>query len=211
MKTKLPPITWSSREVDTKAIAPTPNNFKIKTDLGKARFLASVGSFGRAGTVICNWAAKFGDITKLILIDGNSRWEDAIEKKERRIWVSLPSRILTPTEFKEFSAMIDFAKAGEVDMNRIEQELGTTKSFFDKYGLEVPMEKLNELGAKAGKGPAKTETKEVAPPIEIDEYPVTLFFNKKQEAEFRKIEERLKVKLKTISTSDTVLKALRKL
>jgi len=208
---KLSPITWVSKEVNTSAIQPTPNNYKIKTALGLARFQASVGSFGRAGTVICNWAAKLGDLTKLILIDGNTRWQDAIENKEKKIWVSLPSRILTPAEFKEFSAMIDFAKAGDVDMNRIEQELGTTSKFFEKYGLEVPMEKMSTLGANAGKGPKKNEPEEIKPPVEVDEYPVTLFFNKKQEAEFRKIEEKLKVRYKTISTSDTVLKALRKL
>lgn len=204
-------FNWMSIEVSPSNIKFTENNFKIKTDLGRKRLQASLKSFGLASNVVCNWIGKVGDVKKLVLIDGNSRLEEAIANKLKSIWVSVPDKKLSDSEYKEFCAMYDFASAGTVDMNRIEEELGTTKAFFDKYGLEVPMEKLDQLGARSGKGPALKDTKEITPPVEIDEYPVTLFFNKKQEAEFRKIEERLKVKLKTISTSDTVLKALRKL
>jgi len=107
--------------------------------------------------------------------------------------------------------MIDFAKAGEVDMDRIEKDLGTTKSFFESYRLEPPPDVLAKLGANAPKGPKPTITTEDKVVVETDERAVTLFFTTKQEAEFRKIEEKLKLKFKTMSTSDTVLKAFKKL
>lgn len=139
-------ITWYAKEVNTASIDPTPINYKIKTELGLARFRASVKSFGRAGTVVCNPSDKPG---RYNLIDGNTRWEDAVANKERRIWVSLPSRKLSPKEFKEMSAMFDFAKAGEVDMDRIKGDIGSHKDFYDKYGLEVPLALLDTMGAKA--------------------------------------------------------------
>ena len=202
-------FNWQSIKVPPANIKFTENNFKIKTALGRQRLQTSLKSFGMASTIVCNWTKKVGDITGLILIDGNSRLEEAIENKLKTVWVSVPDRKLTNTEYIEFSAMFDFASAGTVDLERIEKELGTTSAFYEKYGLEVPMEKMDTMGAKAAKGPAKQEPEEVKPVIEVDEYPVTLFFNKKQEAEFRKIEEKLKVRYNTISTSDTVLKALR--
>lgn len=201
------PITWISKEASVSAIAPTPGNYKIKTDLSKARFMASINAFGRAGTVVCNYAGKFGDITKLVLIDGNSRLDQAKDAKEKKIWVSLPSRLLTASEFKEMSAIFDMAKAGDVDMDRINKELGTTKSFFEKYSLDVPMEKLASMGASA----IKKEIPEEKAPIVSDEYPVTLYFNKKEETEFQKHMERLKVKFKTVSNTETILKGLKKL
>jgi hypothetical protein len=161
--------------------------------------------------VVCNWAKKIGDVKNIILIDGNSRVEDAREAGIKTIEASLPDRILTPAEYKEMSAMFDFAKAGEVDMDRIEEELGTTSDFFEKYKLEVPVNKLSQLGVKAGTGPAKGSVAAEGPVIEPDEFPVTLFFNKKHEALFRKCEDVLKKKFKSISTSDTVLKALQQL
>ena len=202
---------WHSIEVPTANIQKSPTNYKLAVALGKERLQASLKAYGLASTVTCNWGKKVGDVTSLILIDGNSRVQEAIENGIKKINVSVPDKKLTDKEFKEFCAIYDLAKAGAVDMERIEKDLGTTAAFYEKYHLEVPMEKMNTLGAKAAKGPAKQEPEEVKPVVEVDEYPVTLFFNKKQEAEFRKIEEKLKIRYKTISTSDTVLKGLRKL
>jgi len=134
-------ISWATKMVDIKSVKPTPNNFKIKTDLGRERLQASIDSFGIAGTVIVN--------TDMTLIDGNSRLERAIERGDKKITVSYPSRKLSPKEFTEMSAMYDYAKAGEVDINRIEGELGTTKSFFDKYKMVVPSYLLDKLGNNA--------------------------------------------------------------
>ena len=199
-------ISWSTKLVDVKLIKGTPNNYKIKTELGKERLQASLKSFGLAGTVICN--------TDLTLIDGNSRLEQAIERGEKKIWVSLPSRKLTPAEFREFSAMYDFAKAGEVDTERIEKELGTSEAFFNKYKMTVPMHLLDKLGANAPieelAYPEKKDGSKSAPEVS-DIKMVQLFFSEKQEAEFRAIEAKLMAKFKTSNTTDTVLKAYKQL
>lgn len=202
-------LKWSNFIVAVTDIQPTPGNYKIKTKLGQERLKASLKSFGLAGTVVCNWAGKVGDIKKIMLIDGNSRREEAIEAGEKFINASLPNRPLNAIEYKEMSAMFDFAKAGEVDMDRIESELGGTADFYEKYHLEVPMDKLQSLGNNNKNGVAKKGTVEAVAVVEVDEYPVSLFFNKAQEALFRKCEDVLKKKFKTISTSDTVLQALK--
>lgn len=139
-------ITWSSKRVLVAAIDPTPTNYKIKSDLGKERLRQSLKQFGLAGNAVCNYSLKKD---RFDLIDGNSRLEQAKEKKEKWMWISVPSRRLAPKEFKEMSAMFDFAKAGEVDVERIEQDLGTSKSFFDKWGMLVPMSVLDSIGKNA--------------------------------------------------------------
>jgi len=208
MKTR---IIWKTYLVNVKDIKPTPNNYKIKTALGKERLKHTLKTYGLAGAVICNWGGKVGDTKNIVLVDGNSRVEEELAAGTKTIEASLPNRPLTPSQYKEFSAMIDFAKAGEVDMDRIEKDLGTTKSFFESYRLEPPPDVLAKLGANAPKGPKPTITTEDKVVVETDERAVTLFFTTKQEAEFRKIEEKLKLKFKTMSTSDTVLKAFKKL
>jgi hypothetical protein len=208
MKTR---IQWKTYVVNVKDIKPTPNNYKIKTALGKERLKHTLKTYGLAGAVICNWGGKVGDTKNIVLVDGNSRVEEELAAGTKTIEASLPDRPLTPAQYKEFSAMIDFAKAGEVDMDRIEKELGTTKGFFESYRLEPPPDVLAKLGAQAPKGPKPTIQTEEKVVVETDERSITLFFTTKQEAEFRKMEERLKNKFKTISTSDTVLKAFKKL
>ena len=105
-------ITWSSKLVQVSTSKPTPTNYKIKTDLGKERLALSLKKFGLAGTVVLN--------TDFTLIDGNSRLEEAKKEKQKTIWASFPNRKLSPAEFKEMSALFDFAKAGEVDVDRIQ-------------------------------------------------------------------------------------------
>ena len=134
-------ITWTPRLVNVSEIKPTEKNYKIKTKLGVERLRESLKSFGMAGTTVVN--------TDMMLIDGNSRLEEAIERGEKKMWVSMPDRKLSASEFSEMSAMFDFAKAGEVDMERIEGDLGTTKDFFDKYRLSVPAHILDNLGNNA--------------------------------------------------------------
>lgn len=199
-------ITWSPKKVAVKDIKHTPNNYKIKTDLGRERLQASLKAFGLAGTVVCN--------TDLTLIDGNSRLIEARENGEKFIHVSIPNRKLTPKEFQEMSAMFDYAKAGEVDVERIQKEIGTTQDFYKKWGMEVPLELLNKLGNNRPASdlddleyPDNGGTSSTAEVNDIKM--VQLFFSEKQEAEFRKIEEKLKKKFKTESTTETVLKALK--
>jgi hypothetical protein len=203
-------ITWKSYKVAIKDIKPTPNNFKIKTALGAERLKHTLRNFGLAGTVICNWNGRLGDIRNVMLIDGNSRVEQEREAGTTIIEVSLPDRVLSPQQYKEFSAMIDFAKAGEVDMDRIEKEIGTTKNFYENYHLEPPTELLNKLGANAPRVKI-SETETQATVTKVDERAVTLYFTEADEMKFRAMEERLKIKLKTTTTSATVFKAFKKL
>lgn len=207
-KTKVPEvIKWIPKQVNVKDVKPTPNNFKIKSDLGKERLGKSLELFGLAGTVVCN--------TDLTLIDGNSRLTDAKEKGEKKIWVSLPSRKLTPKEFQEMSAMYDYAQAGEVDIERIKGELGKTADFFNKWGMAVPKTVLDKLGSKKGAESSYVESnskkgkEEKTVKVKEPEMQVTLFFSPKEEAEFRKMEERLSKKFKSIGTTQTVLKVFR--
>lgn len=196
------PITWKTSPMDVNKIKPTPNNFKIKNALGSERFLTSLKNFGLAGAVVCN--------TDFTLIDGNSRVEQARKKGLKKIDVSMPSRKLTPREFEEMSALFDFAKAGDVDIERIEKEIFKTTDIYAKWGMPVPMHLLTEMGANA-----KIKAKEfpggkdnVIPTV--DTAMVQLFFNAQEETEFRRIEEILKKKLKTDNTTELVLKVFRK-
>ena len=194
-------ITWSSKLVEVSKIKPTEKNYKIKTALGKARLQESLKSFGLAGNVVLN--------TDLMLIDGNSRLAEAIENKEKKIWASLPSRKLSPAEFREMSAMFDFAKAGEVDVERIKQDLGTSSAFISKYKMEVPEDVLAKLGKFA---PTTVKTLAAAKKLEAPTsttIAVTLIFSMADHAAFRKIEERLQKKYNTADTGATILKALK--
>lgn len=139
-------ITWTSKKVLTGSIDPTPTNYKIKSDLGRERLRQSLKAFGLAGNAVCNHSGKKG---RYDLIDGNSRLEQAKERKEKWMWISVPSRKLTTKEFKEMSAMFDFAKAGEVDVERIEQDLGTSKDFFNRWGMLIPTRVLDTIGKTA--------------------------------------------------------------
>jgi len=212
-KTKKAVFRWVSREVFVADIAPTPKNYKIRNDLGMERLRASLQSFGMAGTMVCNWAGKYGNTRKLVLIDGNSRREEAIAKGEKKVWVSLPhGGALTPAQFKEMSAMFDYAKAGDVDIESINSDLGKTKDFYDKYKMQVPIGHLDKMGKNAPKpekglqypGGKAAEEQQIS-----DTRMVQLFFDSKQEEQFRKLEEKLRKKYKTQNTTDTVFRAVK--
>lgn len=198
------PITWKTVSVDVKKIKPTPNNFKLKTEEGLLRFRTSVKKFGLAGTVILN--------TDFTLIDGNTRWEKAKEQGLKKIDASVPSRKLTPKEFNEFSAMYDAARAGEVDVLRIKEELGTTASFFKDWGFELPktaLSKLAEMEKTEGvvNPTASREIKEESQAIETSR--ITLIFRPEESAEYLRLAESLYSKFKVDNITDLSLKALR--
>lgn len=206
-------IVWKPYTVNVSDVKPTPENFKIKTDLGKERFRQSLKTFGTARAISCNWNGKFGNLKDIVLVDGNSLIEESKAMGDKTVTAMLPERILTSKEFVDMCKIFDLAKAGEIDMDRIEKHKGTTKDFYTKYHYEPPMELLARMGsgANAKDGPKLKQGKEVEPLIEIDERQVSLFYTVKQEKEFRRMEEMLKVKFKSISTSDTIFKALKKL
>ena len=129
----------------------------------------------------------------------------------------MPDRKLSPGEFKEMAAMFDFAKAGEVDMDRIEADLGTTKKFYEDWKLNVPMHLLDKIGKSDKSGleypEGSVEGKQVK---ESENYVsdikmVQLFFSTAQEKEFRKLEKKFMERFKTANTTLTVLKVMQKL
>jgi hypothetical protein len=203
------PIKWSSKEVETRLIDPTPNNYKIKTDLGKELLQTSLHKFGIAGNVIVN-PTRNG---RYMLIDGNSRLIQARERGEKKLWVSVPNRTLTPKEFQEMSAMYDYAVAGQVDIERIKNDLGTSEDFRRDWNLKVPAAVLDKLGSRSqvvaetngGGGKKTAEQAEEVPDVMV----IQLAYTLKEEKEFRKIEERLAKKFKTVNTAQTVLRALK--
>lgn len=207
-------IMWKSVKVKAKLIDPTPNNYKIKSDLGRERLQTSLGKYGRAGTVVCNYSKKKG---RFDIVDGNSRWEDQMAIDPNGIMeISVPSRILSSAEYREMSAMFDFAKAGEVDTDRIVGELGTSKDFFAKWGLEMPMEMLAKMGKNSStedleypeEGETKSKGRKGEEPKVSGIRLVQAFFTEQQEESFRKMEEKMKGVLKIDNTTDFVFKCV---
>jgi len=198
-------IKWKVVQVDVSKIKPTPNNYKLKTEDGSARFNTSVESYGLAGSVILN-----ADFT---LIDGNTRLEKAKEMKLKKIDASMPDRKLTPKEFKEFSAMYDMARAGEVDILRIKNELGDTGSFFKKWGFELPegaLKKFTDLEANENVvTPKEKEAKKLE--SEIETARITLLFTTTQAEEFIRLAESMYKALKVDNVTDFSITAARKL
>jgi hypothetical protein len=201
-------ITWKSIEVATNRIKPTPKNYKLKIKGGAERLTESLEMFGLAGNVVCN--------TDLTLIDGNSRLKQAKERGEKKLWVSIPSRKLTVKEFEEMSALYDFARAGDVDLERYKGDKGVTADWFLKWNLDVP-EHLAHIddttdSAELVKGVRATnkakEAAKVKKEMEV-EMQVTLSFSVKDEALFRKLEDKLSKRYKSPSTSQTVLAAFK--
>lgn len=209
-------IQWRQVEVDIRNIIPTEKNYKIKTALGRERLKESLKSYGLASSVSCNWHKAFGDLKHLMLIDGNSRVEEEKANGTKKIWVAVPSRKLSAKEFQEMSAMLDAAVAGEVDMERIQGDLGKTKDFYAKWNLPVPRNLLDKEGARkmTEYQETKTEKKKAAvakitPDQNLnDMVMIQLVYNPKQSDEFRKHEERLHKKLKTKTTAELVLKLI---
>jgi hypothetical protein len=205
------PFQWSTKWVDINKVKPTPKNYKIKTALGQERLKESLKQFGIAGTVVVN--------TDLTLIDGNSRLQEEKDKGKKKIQVSYPNKKLSPKQFLEMSAMFDFAKAGEVDIERITGDLGTSRDFLERYNMKVPTRLLDNIGAKKVKEyQAEKQVKKDKQAAKVTEdqnlndiVMIQLFFTNEQAEDFRKWEDKLKVKFKTKSTTDTVYEAFKKL
>ena len=202
--TKVKAVQWKAVEVAIDKIKPTPNNFKLKTEEGLSRFQTSVTAYGLAGSVILN-----ADFT---LIDGNTRVDKAKEMGMKKVWASMPDRKLTPKEFTEFAAMYDMARAGEVDVLRIKEELGTTESFFKKWGFELPevaLKNLAELEKKeAVINPTSARTITEAEKA-IQTRPITLLFTVPEAAEYLELCEQLYAPLKVNNVTDATLAVTR--
>ncbi len=197
-------IKWKAIEVEVSKIKPTPNNFKLKTEDGLNRFKTSVEKYGLAGSVILN-----ADFT---LIDGNTRVDKAKELGMKKIWATMPDRKLTSKEFTEFAAMYDFARAGEVDLLRIKDEIGTTESFFKDWGLEMPKAALNKLAEleKAEKVVNPTAARKLDPKLEaVQTRQITLIFSVAEAEEYLRMAEDLYAPLGVKTVSDASMAAVK--
>lgn len=204
MKITKPKFTWKTIRVAISKIKPTPNNFKLKTEDGLARFNKSVEKYGRAGAVIIN-----ADYT---LINGNTNVEKAKELGEKFIDASIPNKKLSSKEFTEFAAMFDFARAGEVDLLRIKEELGTTDSFFKNWGMELPsvaLSKLAELEANE-KVVNPTGARKIPDNVkEVPLKPITLMLTADESTEYIKTGESLYKQYKVDNITDLSFKLMK--
>jgi len=198
-------IIWDCIKVSVPKIKPTPNNFKLFDEEGAAVFRNSLDSFGKAGSVIIN-----KDYT---LIDGNTRWKDAVENKEKFLWASIPSRLLTAKEFNVMSAIFDRARAGQVDTLRISEEWsnqkGNTKSFFKAWGIPMPEEVLKKLedmeNGVITPDKKKITEKEIH---DVDVMPITLIFTPAEHKKYMEIAESLYKRFKVDNVTDLTMKAM---
>lgn len=207
IKKKKRPITWSNAVVRTDRILKTPNNFKLVTEDGSARFNTSLNDYGKAGTVILNYhPTKKG---YYFIVDGNSRHEDAVEQGEETMNASIPSRALTPKEYEEFSAMYDMARKGEVDLFRIKEELGTSKDFFKKWGFSIDDATASKLdNMDGGKIEAKPKKGNAETPA-IETRPISLLFTPEESDQYIKMAEALYKRYKVDNVTDLSMKIMK--
>jgi hypothetical protein len=196
-------IKWTVKEVLVSQVKPAPTNYKLKFDEGMKRFATSVESYGLAGAIILN--------TDYTLIDGHTRLEKAKEMGLKKIAASMPDRKLTPKEFTEFLAMYDMARAGEVDMLRIKEELGTTESFFKKWGLELPETALSKLAELEKNEKVINPTSLRATPETVETARITLLFTPEEAEEYLRLSEKLYKHFKVDNVTDLALKVVKHL
>ena len=203
---KKPPFKWKVIQVPINKILPTPDNYKLKTEEGQDQFNTSVNEYGRAGAVIVNAKDKRGFYT---LINGNTNIDKAKELGEKYVDASVPNKPLNPKQFKEFAAMFDAIRAGDVDKLRITQEIGTTKEFFKKWGWEMPQQSLNAV-AQLEKADIKARSAGKSQPKQaIETTSVTLIFTKDQHKEFVGLTDYFMSKFKIDNVTDVTLKVFK--
>jgi DNA modification methylase len=117
------PITWSLVEMKASDLKPNPNNPKKRDDKGFERLKKSLSKFGKVFDGIVN--------KDMSLIDDHSRLEINGTDKVK---VFVPSRLLTEKEYKEMNAVFDIAKAGESDIQILEETF--TDEFFEEWQID---------------------------------------------------------------------------
>ena len=138
METETPkqsdPIKWTLKAVTAKDITPNDRNPKRRNEKGFTRLKKSLELFGRVFDGIANSDGK--------LLDGHSRLE--LSKPNDTLNIFYPSRQLTAQEVKEFAAVYDGSKAGDLDFDIIIEDLG--QDFIDEWEFEVFDEEENKEG-----------------------------------------------------------------
>jgi hypothetical protein len=104
-------------------------------------------------------------------------------------------------------------RAGEVDMLRINQEIGTTANFFKEWGLPMPQQSLDKLAELEKQDaiitPKGVATKKVEA-VNNTKF-ITLIYTQQEADELIKIAESLYSKFKVDNVTDLVLKGLKHL
>lgn len=117
-------IKWSLVEVLASDLKPNPKNPKVRDKKGFERLQKSLERFGHVFDGIAN--------KDMSLIDGHSRLELAEPNSKLRVFV--PSRQLSEKEYLEMNAIFDLAKAGEIDLQILEEQF--TEEFFEEWGMK---------------------------------------------------------------------------
>jgi hypothetical protein len=105
--------------------------------------------------------------------------------------------------------MFDAIRAGEVDIFRIKEELGTTSDFFKTWGWTPPEKVLKNL-AELEKAEIKARPngkKEVKP--EATTKPLTLLFRAEENAEYIQTGESMYARFKVDNITDLSFKIMR--
>lgn len=117
-------IKWSLVEVLASDLKANPKNPKKRDQNGFLRLQKSLAKFGHVFDGIAN--------KDMSLIDGHSRLELAEPNSKLRVFV--PSRQLSEKEYLEMNAIFDLAKAGEIDLQILEEQF--TEEFFEEWGMK---------------------------------------------------------------------------
>ena len=135
-------IKWKLEEIQYSEIKQNKDNPKIKDEDGMNRLKKSLNRFGVVFDGIVN--------KDYALIDGHSRADLLSEKKDSGMFF-VPSRQLTESEYKEMNAIYDYAKAGDIDFDVINEVLDEEQLEFwdigeyDNNEIELPKKEKERI------------------------------------------------------------------
>lgn len=129
-------IKWKLIEIRAGDLKPNPDNPKKRDEKGFGRLQKALAKFGKVFTAICN--------KDLTIIDGHSRTE--LTDPDEIVMVFVPSRQLTPKEYKEMNAVYDLSRAGDIDMQILEAQF--TEEFFDEWDVSGDKKNIVSFEAK---------------------------------------------------------------
>lgn len=117
-------IQWQLIPVRAGDLKHNPDNPKKRDETGMRRLRKLVGKYGLVFSGIAN--------KDLTIIDGHSRSE--LSNPDEQVQVFVPNRQLSPQEYKEMNAIYDLARAGEVDMQIMEEQF--KEEFFEEWEID---------------------------------------------------------------------------
>lgn len=139
-------ITWDLEEIKVVDVIENPANPKKLNPAGYDRLKKTMSKYG----------VIFGGIVNKdrMIIDGHSRKKELIEQGIKTAKFFMPSRLLSPEEYKELNAIFDLARAGDPDLAMIEELFGD--EFMTEWQLNG--EKKTEVVDDNFEVPSEVET-----------------------------------------------------